>query len=74
MPEERLTREETLKSFTWNAAYAAHAEKDLGSLEVGKLADMVLLDKNVMTVEPKEILSTKVQLTVIGGEIVFEQR
>ena len=50
-----LSREEMLKSFTWNAAYAAHAEKDLGSLEVGKLADMVLLDKNVMTVEPKEI-------------------
>ena len=69
-----MTREETLKSFTWNAAYAAHAEKDLGSLEVGKLADVVLLDKNVMTVEPKEILSTKVQLTIIGGEIVFEQR
>ncbi len=74
MPEERMTREETLKSFTWNAAYAAHAEKDLGSLEVGKLADLVLLDKNVMTVEPKEILSTKVHLTIIGGEIVFEQR
>lgn len=74
MPEERLTREETLKSFTWSAAYAAHGEKDLGSLEVGKLADMVLLDKNVMTVEPKEILSTQVKLTIVGGEIVFEQR
>ena len=74
MPEERLSREEMLKSFTWNAAYAAHAEKDLGSLEVGKLADMVLLDKNVMTVEPKEILSTQVLLTIIGGEIVYEQR
>ena len=39
MPEERLSRDEMLKSFTLNAAYAAHAEKDLGSLEVGKLAD-----------------------------------
>jgi predicted amidohydrolase YtcJ len=74
MPEERLTREETLKSFTWSAAYAAHGEKDLGSLEVGKLADMVLLDKNVMIIEPKEILSTQVKLTIVGGEIVFEQR
>jgi predicted amidohydrolase YtcJ len=74
MPEERLTREETLKSFTWSAAYAAHSEKDLGSLEVGKLADLVLVDKNVMTVEPKEILSTRVLLTIIGGELVFEQR
>jgi predicted amidohydrolase YtcJ len=73
MPDERLSREEMLKSFTWNAAYAAHAEKDLGSLEVGKLGDMVLLDKNVMTVEPKEILSAHPILTIIGGEVVYER-
>jgi predicted amidohydrolase YtcJ len=72
MPAERLSREEMLKSFTWNAAYAAHAEKDLGSLEVGKLADMVLLDKDVMTVEPQQILSTRPVMTIIGGEVVFE--
>jgi predicted amidohydrolase YtcJ len=72
MPEERLAREEMLKSFTWNAAYAAHAETDLGSLEVGKLADMVLLDKNVMTIDPSEILTTRPVLTVVGGEIVYE--
>jgi predicted amidohydrolase YtcJ len=72
MPEERLSPEETLRSFTWNAAYAAHAEKDLGSLEVGKLADMVLLDKNVMTIDAKDILKTQVLFTIIGGEIVYE--
>ena len=74
MPEERMSREEMLKSFTWNAAYASHAETDLGSLEVGKLADMVLVDKNVMTVEPKEILSTQALVTVIGGDVVYEKR
>jgi predicted amidohydrolase YtcJ len=74
MPEERLSRDEMLKSFTWNGAYAAHSEKDLGSLEVGKLADMVLLDHDVMSVEPKQILSTRPLLTIIGGEIVFESR
>jgi predicted amidohydrolase YtcJ len=74
MPDERLSREEMLKSFTWNAAYASHAEKDLGSLEAGKLADMVLVDKDVMTVEPKAILSTLVLVTVIGGEVVYEKR
>ena len=73
MPEERMSREEMLKSFTWNAAYAAHAEKDLGSLEVGKLADMVLLDKDVMTIEPAAILSAQPVLTIIGGEVVFER-
>jgi predicted amidohydrolase YtcJ len=74
MPEERLSREEMLKSFTWGAAYAAHAEKDLGSLEVGKLADMVLLDKNVMTVEAKDILSTRVLFTIVGGEVVHQAK
>ncbi len=73
LPDERLSREETLKSFTWNAAYAAHAEKDLGSLEVGKLADLVILDRNVMTVEPKAILSTRVLFTITGGEVVYEK-
>jgi predicted amidohydrolase YtcJ len=57
-----------------NAAYAAHAERDLGSLEVGKLADLVVFDKNIMTVAPKEILSTQALYTIIGGEIVYEKR
>jgi predicted amidohydrolase YtcJ len=74
MPEERLSREETLRSFTWSAAYAAHAERDLGSLEVGKLADMVLLDKDVMQVEPREILTTKPLFTIVGGEVVYERK
>jgi predicted amidohydrolase YtcJ len=74
MPAERLSRDEMLKSFTWNAAYAAHAEADLGSLEVGKLADMVLLDKDVMTIAPQEILSTRVLVTVIGGEVVYQRQ
>jgi predicted amidohydrolase YtcJ len=73
MPDERLSRDEMLKSFTWNGAYAAHSEKDLGSLEVGKLADMVLLDKDVMTVDPKEILTTHPLVTIIGGEIVYQR-
>jgi predicted amidohydrolase YtcJ len=74
MPEERLSREEALQSFTANAAYAAHAERDLGSLEVGKLADLIVVDKDIMTVAPKEILSTQVVFTVIGGEVVYEKK
>jgi predicted amidohydrolase YtcJ len=73
MSEERLSPDETLRSFTWNAAYAAHAENDLGSLEVGKLADMVLFDKDVMTIERKEILSTQAVMTIVGGEVVYER-
>jgi predicted amidohydrolase YtcJ len=74
MPEERMSREEALKSFTWNAAYASHAEKDLGSLEVGKLADMVILDQNIMTIEPKEILATRVLFTIVGGDVTYEKK
>jgi hypothetical protein len=71
-PDQRLSREETLKSFTIDAAFAAHAEKDLGSLTPGKLADLVVLSKDVMTVPPPEILSTTVTTTVIGGRIVYQ--
>lgn len=74
MPEERLSREEMLQSFTWNAAYAAHAEKDLGSLEVGKIADMVLVDRDVMTIEPQAILGASVVMTIVGGEVIYQKQ
>jgi predicted amidohydrolase YtcJ len=73
-PDQRMSRDETLKSFTINAAFAAHAEKELGSLTPGKLADLVVLSKDIMTIPPKEILTTTVTTTVIGGKIVYEQK
>ena len=73
-PDQRMSRDEALKSFTINAAFAAHAEKDLGSLTPGKLADLVVLSKDVMQVPPKEILTTTVTTTVIGGKIVHESK
>ena len=73
-PDQRMTRDEMLKSFTINAAFAAHAETDLGSLTAGKLADLVVLSKDVMVVPPKEILTTTVTTTIIGGKVVFESK
>jgi predicted amidohydrolase YtcJ len=73
MPDQRLSRDEALRSFTIGAAYAAHVEEQLGSLEPGKLADFVVLSRDIMRVPPKEILTTEVTLTVIGGEIVYEK-
>ncbi len=73
-PDQRMSRDETLKSFTSNAAFAAHAEKDLGSLTPGKLADLVVLSKDIMSVAPKEILTTTVRTTIIGGKIVYESK
>ena len=72
MPDQRMTREEALASFTIHAAYAAHLERELGSLEPGKLADLVVLSKDVMTVPPPEILTTRVLYTIVGGRIVHE--
>jgi predicted amidohydrolase YtcJ len=71
-PKERLTREETLRAFTLDAAYAAHADQLTGSIATGKLADLLILSDDIMTIAPKDILSTTVLVTVIGGRIVHE--
>jgi predicted amidohydrolase YtcJ len=70
-PEQRMTREEALKAFTLWGAYAAFEENIKGSIEPGKLADLVVLSDDIMKVEPKQILETAVELTIVGGEVVF---
>jgi predicted amidohydrolase YtcJ len=70
MPGQRLTRPEALRTFTLDAAYAAHLEHDLGSLRPGKLADLVVLSHDIMDVAPADILQTTVVLTMVGGRIV----
>ena len=71
-PDQRLTREETLASFTLGAAYASHAEDQTGSLAAGKLADVVILSHDIMTIPPPEILKTTVWKTITAGEVVYE--
>jgi predicted amidohydrolase YtcJ len=73
-PDQRMSRQEALKSFTLHAAFAAHAEKELGSLAPGKLADLIVLSHDVMTVAPKDILKTTVTHTIVGGRIVYESK
>lgn len=70
-PAERLTRAQALSSFTIDAAYAAHAESDLGSIEPGKLADFVVLSRDIMTVAPAEVPGTQVRRAYVGGRQVF---
>ncbi len=69
--EEAMTREEALRSFTNWSAYAEFNEDIKGSLEVGKLADFVVLDRDVMTCPEEDIKDTQALLTVSGGEVVF---
>ena len=71
--DQRLTREEALRAMTLGAAYAAHAERDLGSIEPGKLADFVVLSRDIMQVAPRDVLSTAIVRTVVGGRTVYRQ-
>ena len=73
-PEQRMTREEALKSMTIWPAHAAFQEKELGSLTPGKYADFVVLDRDIMTVAEESILGTEVVATYLGGRAVYERK
>ena len=73
IPSQRLTRQQALRLFTLDAAYAAFLEHRIGSLRPGKRADFVVLDRDIMKVPPAELLETKVLRTVIDGETVYER-
>ena len=70
-PAQRMTREEALRSGTINAAYAAFEEDTKGSLTPGKLADVVVLSRDIMTVPFEEIPDTEVLYTIVGGKVVY---
>jgi predicted amidohydrolase YtcJ len=72
-PDQCMTREEVLRGFTIWAAKAAFQDSILGSLEAGKLADIVVLDKDILKVAPEEIPTAKPVLVVLGGKIKFDQ-
>lgn len=72
-PEEALSRKEALKSFTINAAYAAHQEDILGTLEEGKWADFIVIDRDLFEVPAIEIWQTNVLQTWVAGEKVYEE-
>ena len=72
-PEQRLTREEALRTYTLNNAYATFAEDVVGSLTPGKLADITVLSKDIMTIPEEEIPTAQVDLTIVGGVIRYER-
>lgn len=73
-PEQRLTMEEAIKLFTSGSSYASFEEDIKGTLEPGKLADMVVLTKDLFTITPREILTTEAAYTILGSRIVFEKK
>jgi predicted amidohydrolase YtcJ len=72
-PEECMTREEALASYTINGAYASFREGDLGSLTVGKLADITVLSADIMTISEDQIPKTTVVMTIVGGRILYQK-
>ncbi len=67
--EQKMSREEALRSFTQWAAYAEFSEHLKGSIEAGKLADVVVLSKDIMKIPAKEILAAEIEITIVGGKI-----
>ncbi|MCM3240411.1 amidohydrolase [Heyndrickxia oleronia] len=72
-PHERISLAEALKAYTVGSAYSTFREHELGTLEVGKLADIVVLERNLFEIPVEEIPDTKVQLTISDGKVVFDQ-
>ncbi len=71
IPEQKISVEDAIKCYTINNAYAAFEENIKGSIEPGKLADMVVLDKNILKIAPSEIKDVKILMTVYDGQIIY---
>ncbi len=72
--QQCMTREQALRSYCLDAAYAAFEEELKGSLSPGKLADIVVLSHDIMSCPEEEIRSAQVDLTIVGGNIVYRRK
>jgi predicted amidohydrolase YtcJ len=72
VPTERISVEDAIRGYTMGAAIAGHREQKEGSLEKGKLADLIVVDRNLFEIEPPLIGKTEVLLTMVGGKVVYE--
>jgi predicted amidohydrolase YtcJ len=72
-PEQRIDVDNALRGYTANAAYLSFEEKKKGTLETGKFGDVVVLDRDPLAIEPTQLNRVNVKMTIIGGQVVFEQ-
>ncbi len=72
VPEQRLTVAQTVEAYTIGAAFAGRREKTEGSLEIGKLADLIIISQNIFDINPHKIAQTKVLTTIVGGRLVYQ--
>ena len=73
MPEQRLTVEEAVYTFTMAGAFASFEEDIKGSIEEGKMADMVVLSENIFEISEEKIKDVKVDMTIFNGKVVYER-
>jgi predicted amidohydrolase YtcJ len=73
-PDQKMSRAEALKSYTWNGAFAAKEESLKGSITVGKLADITVLSKDIMTIAEDEIPTTVATYTIVGGKVAYSRQ
>jgi predicted amidohydrolase YtcJ len=74
VPEQKISVDETIRAFTWGSAFAEFQDGEKGTLEVGKLADLVILSDDIFTIDPIKIRDVSVVYTVVDGKVVFERK
>ena len=74
VPEEKISLDDAIKGYTTGGAYAEFAEKDKGTIQSGKLADIIVLDKNLFKIPAEQFMDVKVVLTIVGGKVVHDGR
>ena len=72
-PQERVSMEDAIRDYTYESAYAEFAEKEKGTIAAGMLADLVVHSKDLLTIEPKEIMTTEPVYTIFNGEIIYRK-
>ena len=73
-PEQKISVEQAIRAYTIDNAYGAFEENEKGSIEVGKLADLVVLSDDILKIDPVKIEKTQVEMTVLGGRVVYEKK
>jgi len=74
VPEQKISLEEAIRAYTVGSAYAELQEKVKGSLTPGKLADLVILDRDIFKIDPAELDQVKVTMTIVDGRVVWEAK
>ena len=72
-PEQKMTREQALRSYTLDAAYGAFEENIKGSITAGKLADFTIYNQDIMTIPEDQFLKTEIAMTIFNGDVVYKK-